>query len=88
MSLTCQVTVYYLPEFVYYLYILKVEGRGMATSKKVFTLRLSDEVFDKIGILATSEHRSLTNYIEYVLIQHLEEVEKERDIIITDQTKN
>ena len=60
----------------------------MATSKKVFTLRLSDEVFDKIGILATSEHRSLTNYIEYVLIQHLEEVEKERGIIITDQTKN
>ena len=60
----------------------------MATSKKVFTLRLSDEVFDNIGILATSEHRSLTNYIEYVLIQHLEEVERERGIIITDQTKN
>ncbi len=59
----------------------------MATSKKVFTLRLSDEVFDKIGILATSEHRSLTNYIEYVLIQHLEEVEKEHGTIITDQTK-
>ena len=25
----------------------------MATNKRVFTLRLSDEVFDKIGILAT-----------------------------------
>lgn len=59
-----------------------------ATNKKVFTLRLSDEVFDKIGILATSEHRSLTNYIEYVLIQHLEKVEKEHGIIITDQTKD
>ena len=49
----------------------------MATNKRVFTLRLSDEVFDKIGILATSEHRSLTNYIEYILIKHLEDVAKE-----------
>lgn len=52
----------------------------MATNKKVFTLRLSDEVFDKIGVLATSEHRSMTNYIEYVLLKHLEEIEKEREI--------
>lgn len=50
----------------------------MASNKRVFTLRLSDEVFDKIGILATSEHRSMTNYIEFVLLQHLEQVEKER----------
>lgn len=45
------------------------------TNKRVFTLRLSDEVFDKIGALATSEHRSMTNYIEYVLIKHIEEIE-------------
>lgn len=50
----------------------------MATNKKVFTLRLSEEVFDKIGALATNEHRSVTNYIEYVLLRHLEEVERER----------
>ena len=43
----------------------------MASSKRVFTLRLSDEVFEKIGQLATREHRSMTNYIEYVLLQHL-----------------
>ena len=48
----------------------------MATNKRVFTLRLSDEVFDKIGILATKEHRSMTNYIEYVLMQHLEQIEE------------
>ena len=47
----------------------------MATNKRVFTLRLADEVFDKIGILATNEHRSMTNYIEYVLIQHIEQIE-------------
>lgn len=57
----------------------------MATNKHVFTLRLSDELFDKIGILATNEHRSMTNYIEYVLIQHFEQIEKEHMKIKTDE---
>lgn len=35
----------------------------MATNKRVFTLRLEDDVFDKIGVLATSEHRSVTTGI-------------------------
>ena len=48
----------------------------MATNKRVFTLRLNDEVFDKIGVLASEQHRSMTNYIEYVLLQHIEEIEK------------
>lgn len=51
----------------------------MATNKRVFTLRLSDEVFDKIGILASAQHRSMTNYIEYVLLQHIEEAEKQAE---------
>lgn len=51
-------------------------GRDMATNKRVFTFRLSDEVFDKIGVLAPNEHRSMTNYIEFVPIQHLEQIEK------------
>lgn len=55
----------------------------MATTKRVFTLRLTDDVFDKIGALAASEHRSMTNYIEYVLIKHLEQVEQERGVIDT-----
>jgi len=49
----------------------------MATNKRVFTLRLNDDVFDKIGVLATKQHRSMTNYIEYVLLSHIEAVEKE-----------
>jgi len=64
-----------------------MEDKAMATNKRVFTLRLSDEVFDKIGILATNEHRSMTNYIEYILMRHLEEVEKEHGVIQTDPTK-
>ena len=57
----------------------------MATNKRVFTLRLPDEVFDTIGILATQEHRSMTNYIEYVLMKHLAEVEQEHSEIIGKQ---
>lgn len=53
----------------------------MATSKKVFTLRLEDEVFDKIGILATREHRSITNYIEFILLKHISEIEAEEGTI-------
>ena len=56
----------------------------MATNKRVFTLRLSDEVFDKIGALATNTHRSMTNYIEFVLIRHLEQIEKEQGKIKSD----
>lgn len=53
----------------------------MASNKRVFTLRLSDDVFDKIGALATREHRSITNYIEFVLLKHLDDVEREHGII-------
>lgn len=58
----------------------------MATTKRVFTLRLTDDVFDKIGLLAASEHRSMTNYIEYVLIKHLEQVEQGGGVINTEQS--
>ena len=44
----------------------------MATNKRVFTLRLSEDVLEKIGKLAAKEHRSVTNYIEFVLLQYLE----------------
>lgn len=60
----------------------------MASNKRVFTLRLSDEVFDKIGVLATKQHRSMTNYIEFVLLKHLEEVEKAEGVITANQTES
>ena len=43
----------------------------MSSNKRVFTLRLSDEVFDMIGILATRDHRSITNYIEEEVAQYM-----------------
>ena len=55
----------------------------MTTNKRVFTLRLQDDVFEKIGILATREHRSMTNYIEYLLLKHINEVEAAQGEIYT-----
>ncbi|NBK80129.1 hypothetical protein D5272_16505 [bacterium D16-76] len=60
----------------------------MATNKRVFTLRLSDEVFDKIGALAAQEHRSMTNYIEFVLLKHLSEVEREAKNLSLPKSKD
>ncbi len=60
----------------------------MATNKRVFTLRLSDEVFDKIGALATNQHRSMTNYIEFVLLKHLEDVEKVEGVIDVNRAES
>ncbi len=54
-------------------------------NKKVFTLRLEDEVFDKIGILATREHRSITNYIEFVLLKHISDIEASEGKIKTNK---
>ena len=60
----------------------------MATNKRVFTLRLSDEVFDKIGALATNQHRSMTNYIEFVLLKHVEDVEKADGVIDVNRAES
>ena len=57
----------------------------MATNKRVFTLRMEDDIFDKIGILATSEHRSMTNYIEYVLLDHIRKYEEINGEIIKEK---
>ena len=60
----------------------------MASNKRVFTLRLDDEVFEKIGALATAEHRSMTNYIEYVLLKHIQETESlQADKALQDRVK-
>lgn len=53
----------------------------MSTNKRVFTLRLSDDVFEKIGALATREHRSMTNYIEFILLKHLEDIERDKGVV-------
>ncbi len=57
----------------------------MATNKRAFTLRLPDELLDKIGVLAEKERRSTNNYIECILQKHLDEIEKEQGEVKTHQ---
>ena len=44
----------------------------MATLKRVFSLRMEDEIFDRIEQLAKDEYRSMNNMIEHVHIKDLE----------------
>lgn len=56
--------------------------------KRVFTLRLGDEIFDKVRVLSAREHRSMTNYIEYVLIRHIREYELKHGEIDTSELED
>lgn len=48
----------------------------MTTDKKQFTLRLREDIHDKIKVIAEKNRRSLTMQIEYVLEQYILEFEK------------
>ena len=53
----------------------------MPSLKRVFTLRLKDEYFDKLAFVAKKDHRSLTNLIELAVIRYLEEYENKNGSI-------
>lgn len=53
----------------------------MATYRRVFTLRLKEELFDKIQGLADKEHRSMTNYIEYILLEYIRNFAENKDLV-------
>lgn len=57
----------------------------MASLKRVFTLRLNDEIFRKIEVLSDEQHRSMTNLIEYILLSHLAQHENEHGEIKTSK---
>lgn len=42
----------------------------MATNRCPFTLRLPEDLFDKIGKLATAERRSMNNLIEFIIADY------------------
>lgn len=48
----------------------------MSTLKRVFTLRMKDDVFDKLEVIAKSEYRSLSNLIEFVLRDYIKRYEE------------
>ena len=57
----------------------------MATDKRVFTLRLKEENFEKIRVIAEKNKRSIAMQIEYLIEQHIEEFEKEKGTISVDK---
>lgn len=44
----------------------------MGFEKKVLSLRLDDEIIEKLRGLAEKENRNLSNYIETILKKHIE----------------
>lgn len=53
--------------------------------KRQFTLRLQDEVFDKIKIIADTENRSIAMQIEFAVKKYIADYEKKNGIIKTDE---
>ncbi|MFB0842105.1 Arc family DNA-binding protein [Paenibacillus oleatilyticus] len=53
----------------------------MTTNKKVFTLRLNENNFEKIKIIAEKNKRSIAMQIEYLIEQHIDKYEKENGTI-------
>lgn len=57
----------------------------MATNKRQFTLRLSEENFEKIKYIASVNKRSIAMQIEYLIEQYIKQWEKEHgEIDISD----
>ena len=58
-------------------YYIQSGDMNMATNKSPFTLRLDDDIREKIGYLANRDNRSVTNYIQNVLKRHIREIENQ-----------
>lgn len=51
----------------------------MDTTKKMFTLRLTSDVMERVKARAALEHRSISNFITCVLLEYLDRVEAEQN---------
>lgn len=48
-------------------------------NNSIITLRTTEEIKQKLDMLALKENRSLNNYLNTLLIKHIEEMEKEEE---------
>lgn len=55
---------------------MDITFEGMA--KKQFNFRFEEKLMDQVQKLAEKDHRTLTNYIELVLMKHVEETTKKK----------
>ncbi|NPV93208.1 MAG: Arc family DNA-binding protein [Firmicutes bacterium] len=53
----------------------------MPSDKRVFTLRLTDEDYEKIKILSATNNRSMANQIEYLVRRFIADHEKKHGLI-------
>ncbi|NPV93205.1 MAG: Arc family DNA-binding protein [Firmicutes bacterium] len=54
----------------------------MTTYKRQFTLRMQEEIYEKIKYIASKERRSIAMQIEYAIEYFIASYEKERGIKI------
>jgi hypothetical protein len=60
----------------------------MATDKRQFTLRLSEENFEKIKYIASVNKRSIAMQIEYLIEQYIKQWEEEHGEISLDEIQS
>ena len=48
-------------------------------ARKVFNVRVEEEVLANLKVMADADNRTLTNLIETILIQYVEEKKEERE---------
>lgn len=57
----------------------------MATDKKVFTMRMQEETYEKVRYMAFKERRSIAMEIEHIILEYAEKFEKENGSIPTNE---
>lgn len=55
--------------------------KNVATEKKAFTMRIQAELLDKFRVIADSNHRSLSNQLEWIVLQFIVQYEAQNGII-------
>lgn len=48
----------------------------MASNRRMFTLRIEEDLYKKVQLIAFLQNRSMSNYIEYLLQTEVTEYEK------------
>ena len=56
----------------------------MASTKQQSVLRIEEDLYEKIRVLARKDHRSINNMIEHVLQTYVEEYEQNNGTILID----
>ena len=56
-----------------------------STRKKMFTLRLDEEVYAKMKVISDESNRSMANYIEWLCMNCIEDYESQKGVIFVQR---